>query len=152
MATHNLFVGVGKLVNNAELLSTPKGRPFVRFRMEIPGDPHRPRKVPLNDYQTVVAYGERFAPLAEYLVEGQEVLVIGWAQSRDLPDGRVVNEIGAENIAILATPALVNEITEVLREAMTNGDAHSLLARVDNLHPVLRCALQAVLGENADNN
>lgn len=153
MATNNLFVGIGKLISDAELLSSPSGRPFVRFRMELPGDPQRPRKVPLNDYQTVVAYGDRFVPLVEYLVAGQEVLVIGWAQSRDLPDGRVVNEIGADNIAILATPDLVSGIAQVLREAVTamNGNARSFLTKHSDTHPILRLALQQVVPEEDAN-
>lgn len=147
----NLFVGIGRLTEDAELLTSPSGRPYVRFRMELPGDPQRPRKKPFNDYQTVVAYGERFVPLVEFLVAGQEVLVIGWAQSRDLPDGRVTSEIGAETVTIVASPDLLRSVADVIRSfiATANGNARALLSdALKAAPPALRTAIETALEEN----
>ena len=125
---NNLFIGIGRLVENAQLLSSSSGRPYIRFRMELERDPRLPRKVPRNDYQTVVAYGERFVPLVEHLVRGQHVVVIGWVQSRDLPDGRVVNEIGAETVTLVAPPDFVEKVAQVIRKAGDAGvDIQSIL-------------------------
>lgn len=135
----NLFVGIGRLTEDAELLTTPQGKPYVRFRMELPGDPQRPRKKPFNDYQTVVAYGEKFIPLVEFLVSGQEVLVIGWAQSRDLPDGRVTNEIGAETISLVASPDLLRSIADIIQRLVGDRDIYEALQAIH--HPALRAAL-----------
>jgi len=115
----NLDVKAGRIVaGDAQAFRTQSGRIRIVFRLAVPRAPSQPPKFdregrPLPwDFFTVVAYGERFLPLLPRLVRGAWVLVMGWTQSRDLPDGRVVVETVAERIALLegdAAPAPVRE-------------------------------------------
>ncbi|MDW8029253.1 MAG: hypothetical protein RMK94_12775 [Armatimonadota bacterium] len=109
----NLDIKAGRIVGeDAQAFPTRSGRVRVVFRIAVPRSPSQPPKFDREgrpmpfDFFTVVCYGERFLPLLPRLRRGMKVLVVGWTQSRDLPDGRVVVETVAERIAVLDTTSL----------------------------------------------
>lgn len=108
----NLDIKAGRIVgDDARAFPTRSGRIRIAFRIAVPRSAGQPPKLdpqgnPLPDFFTIVAYGERFLPLLPRLRRGTRVLVVGWTQSRDLEDGRVVVETVAERIAILDTAPL----------------------------------------------
>lgn len=165
---------VGKVVGDAEFFPTRSGKPKICFRIAIPRTPDLPRKKPASgDFFTVTCYGERFVPLLDLLTTGRRVVVVGWAQSRDVdgPDGRrTVNEIGARAVIPVLDPALLSaldnlvgtvleefppENPQTFREALMNGDglpelpeeARSRLAPNGQLHPEIRQAILRVLSQ-----
>lgn len=116
----NASLKLGYITRDAEVHNTSGGLKLT-FRMAV--DRQEAGK---RDHFTVVAYGERFLPLAEELRRGTPVLVIGRDRSRDLPDGRhVMYDIVAEGIFPLRElePGMVSFIIEqvmnhVLREVL----------------------------------
>jgi len=102
----NLDIKVGVLVGDAEAFPTRSGGVKVTFRIRVPRSPSQPPKFdregrPLPwDFFQVVAYGERWLSYLPRLVRGRRVMVVGWTQSRDLPDGRVAVETVAEQIFV----------------------------------------------------
>ncbi|WP_322794651.1 single-stranded DNA-binding protein [Thermoflexus sp.] len=109
----NLDVKAGRIVgDDARAFRTRSGGIRIAFRIAVPRAGGQPPKrdrsgKPLPyDFFTVVAYGERWLSLLPRLKRGSKVLVMGWTQSRDLDDGRVVVETVAERIAVLDTGSL----------------------------------------------
>ncbi|WP_376791502.1 single-stranded DNA-binding protein [Thermoflexus sp.] len=109
----NLDVKAGRIVgDDARAFRTRSGGIRIAFRIAVPRSAGQPPKrdrsgKPLPyDFFTVVAYGERWLSLLPRLRRGMKVLVVGWTQSRDLEDGRVVVETVAERIAVLDTGSL----------------------------------------------
>jgi len=154
MLANNLFVGIGKIVSDAEIFRSKSGRTRVTFRVEFPRDPSMPKKVPYNDYATVVYQSDECLGIFDYLVKGQEVLVIGWMQSRDLPDGRVAYEIGARQIQLLLSPEAIGQFQALTGEAIARlgpDDRRYLIEKFgDNGHSddgvaVVRTALEYAL-------
>ena len=102
----NLDIKAGVIVHDAEAYATRRGQIKVTFRIRTPRSPAQPPKFdregrPLPwDFFQVVAYGERWLSYLPRLTRGRKVLVLGWTQSRDLPDGRVAVETVAEQIFI----------------------------------------------------
>ena len=112
----NFFAAVGRLVDDAEFYPTRSGRPKIVFRLAIPRHPRLPRKKPATgDFYTVVCHGPRFLPLLDHLVAGREVVVFGWAQSRDV-DGeqRTVNEIGADAIVLTTDSDMLQALDNIV--------------------------------------
>ncbi len=137
--TLNAVTVVGRLVGDAEFFSTRSGRPKITFRIAIPRAPDLPRKKPAShDFYSVIAYGERFIPLLEHLVEGRQVVVSGWAQSRDVetPNGnRTVNEIGARAIIPVLDPAFLPSLDRLVAgvlEALSPEERQELRAAMEN--------------------
>lgn len=96
----------GTLVADPQFFLSRGGDPRLIFRVAVPRLKNRPPKKPRNlDFLTVVALGDRFADLKDVLHRGTEVVVMGFAQSRDLNDGRVVVETVAEYIDIVVPEA-----------------------------------------------
>lgn len=111
----NIDVKVGRIVGeDAQAFPTRSGRMRIVFRIAVPRSSGQEPKLdkdgkPLPDFFTVVTYRERFLELLPALRRGARVMVIGWTQSRDLEDGRVVVETVAEQIAVLEEPAPAGE-------------------------------------------
>jgi hypothetical protein len=117
--TLNAVTVTGRLLADAEFFSTRSGKPKITFRIAIPRAPDLPRKKPATyDFYSVIAYGERFVPLLEHLIEGRLVVVTGWVQSRDveMPNGgnRTVNEIGARAILPVLDPAFLPSLDRLV--------------------------------------
>lgn len=172
----NSVVVVGKILSDAEFFPTRSGRPKVSFRIAIPRSPDLPRKKPASgDFFTVTCYGARFVPLLDLLTAGRQVVVIGWAQSRDIetPDGpRIVNEIGARTVIPVLDPELLDVLDNLvsavledsdlqgLRETIMSGDGLSglpepirrRLAPNGQLHPDVRQAILRVLNRLEENS
>ena len=92
----------GTLIADPRFILTRSGQPKLSFRVAVPRLKSRPPKKPRNvDFLTVVALGERFAEMKNLLFKGSVVVVLGFVQSRDLEDGRVVVETVAEYIDIV---------------------------------------------------
>ena len=105
----NASLKLGYITRDAEVHNASGGLKLT-FRMAVDR-----REAGKRDHFTVVAYGERFLPLAEELRRGTPVLVIGRDRSRDLPDGRhVMYDIVAEEIFPLRDlePGMVNFIVQ----------------------------------------
>jgi single-stranded DNA-binding protein len=135
MLASNLFVGVGKIVSDAEIFRSKSGRTRVSFRVEFPRDPSMPKKVPHNDYATVVYQGDECLGIFDYLLKGQEVLVIGWMQSRDLSDGRVAYEIGAHQVRLVFSPEAIGQFQALTSEALARlspDDRRHLIEKFGN--------------------
>lgn len=99
----NVDIKQGQLTDDARVFTTRTGRPKISFRLLVRRNNNMPRKNGGSncDFFTVVAYGDRFLPLLPLLQKGTLVAVSGYTQSRDIPDGRVVVETVAQQIAIL---------------------------------------------------
>ncbi len=101
----NFFAGAGYVVEAGQLFVTQSGRPKVTFRMVIPRHPRLPKKNPARgDFYSVIALGDQFVPLVDHLKRGTPVVVIGYAQSRDVSvngQKRTVNEIGADAVFLI---------------------------------------------------
>lgn len=172
----NHVVVFGRLLEDAEFFPTKSGKPKVSFRIAIPRSPDLPRKKPASgDFYTVVCYGERFVRLLDLLTEDRQVVVFGWAQSRDVDtaDGpRTVNEIGARTVIPVLDPALLPVLDglvgtvlnlkgldlKAFREALMNGDGfpelpeevRNVLAPNGQLHPDIRQAILRVLSQGEE--
>ena len=174
----NIVTIVGTLVEDAEFFTTRSGKPKISFRVAIPRSPDLPRKKPSSeDFFTVTCYGKRFVPLLDALTRGRQVVVVGWAQSRDLdtPDGpRVVNEIGARAVIPVLDPSFLPALDAVvttalqdlspedcraIQEALTNSHASNVevlatrgLLRPDGqIHPEIRLSILRVLERQGGN-
>jgi hypothetical protein len=172
LGMYNNVVVIGKILTDAEFFPTRSGKPKISFRVAIPRTPDLPYKRPVSsDFFTVLCYGERFVPLLDMLTTGRWVVVVGWAQSRDVdtPDGRrTVNEIGARAVVPVLDPALLAALDHLvqvvlgrfspqdlqsLREALIGGNGSELpeairdLAPEGQLHPEVRQAILRVLRE-----
>ena len=121
-STLNAVTVTGRLLADAEFFSTRSGRSKITFRIAIPRSKDLPRKKPAScDFYSVIAYGERFIPLLEYLVEGRQVVVAGWAQSRDVEmanGNRTVNEIGARAILPVLDPAFLPSLDRLVASTL----------------------------------
>lgn len=113
---------VGRLLGDAEIFPTRSGKPKLSFRIAIPRSPDLPRKKPASgDFFTVICYGERFVSLLDLLTAGRQVVVVGWAQSRDVdtPEGqRVVNEIGARAVIPVLDLTLLSALDDLVRSVL----------------------------------
>ena len=99
----NVDIKEGYLCADAQFFRTRSGRPKLTFRLGTPRDKSRPPKgaPPHNaDFVSVVAYGDRLAPLLPELRARRHVLVVGFTQSRDLAGGNVITEVVAERITL----------------------------------------------------
>ncbi len=97
----NIDIKRGFLCEDAQVFPTRTGRPKICFRLRVPRDTRLPRKIPVNaDFLSVVAYGDKHLSVLPRLMAGREVMTIGVTQSRDMPDGRVVTEILAQEIIV----------------------------------------------------
>jgi single-stranded DNA-binding protein len=117
----NVFAGVGRVVDDAQFFATRGGRPKISFRLAIPRHPRLPRKKPATgDFYSVICYGEKFVPLLDHLVKGCEVVVVGWAQSRDLKRKRdgTVNEIGAQAVVLALDANLLAALERLVEEVL----------------------------------
>lgn len=122
----NFFAGVGRLVGDAEFFPSQAGRSRIGFRIAIPRHPRLPRKKPACDFYSIVCYGERFIPLLDRLTMGREVVVVGWAQSRDVQGTRVVSEIGAEAVILLLDEPLLAAVERLVEAALEELDEATL--------------------------
>lgn len=136
--TLNAVTVVGRLVTDAEFFSTRAGKPKIGFRIAIPRSPDLPHKKPATcDFYSVLCYGEKFVPLLEYLVEGRQVVVTGWVQSRDVesPYGnRTVNEIGARAVLPVLDPAflpVLDRLVAGVLEKLAPEERQELQAALD---------------------
>ncbi len=102
MGENNVDIKTGRLCDDAQLFMTKSGRPKIVFRLAVRRTRDMPPKHDGNnaDFFTIVAYGERFVDLLPRLKKGVLVTVVGFTQSRDLPDGRVVVETVARRIYV----------------------------------------------------
>jgi len=170
LGMYNNVVVIGRILTDAEFFPTRSGKPKISFRVAIPRTPDLPYKRPVSsDFFTVLCYGERFVPLLDILTTGRWVVVVGWAQSRDVdtPEGRrTVNEIGARAVVPVLDPALLSALDRLIqavlgrfppqdlqsiREALIGGNGSELpeairdLAPKGQLHPEIRQAILRVL-------
>ncbi len=98
----------GTLTGYPELMRRG-GRWKLSFRLAIPRTDFMPAKGGNNaDFVTVVRYGGgRLEDLLvrldhAHLQKGTWVRVVGWLQSRDIPNGRTATEIVADSITYLS--------------------------------------------------
>lgn len=104
----NFFTGVGVVVQDAQFFVTHSGKPKVTFRAVFPRHPMLPHKGKNNgDYYTVVALGKPFVPYLSHLQTGSQVVVFGFAQSRDIEvrgEERTAYEIVAQALFLVQDP------------------------------------------------
>lgn len=95
----NKFIGIGRLVKDAELKFTPgKGTPVAAFTLAIDDGYGENKK---TDFIPVVLWGKSAESLSSYLTKGTLIAVSGRISTRsyDAKDGtkRYVTEIVADN-------------------------------------------------------
>jgi single-stranded DNA-binding protein len=109
MKAINFFAGLGVVVSEPGVFLTESNRFKLTVRVAFPRPPRRPQKGDGNDsdYYTIVAFGNRYKALKDYLDVGTHVAIFGFVQSRDITvDGerRVASEIVAEEIVPVVLP------------------------------------------------
>lgn len=95
----NKWIGIGRLIKDAELKFTPgKGTPVATFTLAIDDGYGEKKK---TDFIPIVLWGKSAENLSSYLTKGTQVAVIGKISTRtyDAKDGtkRYVTEIVADN-------------------------------------------------------
>lgn len=95
----NKFIGIGRLIADAELKFTPgKGTPVSTFKIAIDDGYGENKK---TDFIPIVLWGKSAENLSSYLTKGTQVAVSGKISTRsyDSKDGtkRYVTEIVADN-------------------------------------------------------
>ena len=110
MSNHNHTTVVGRLTADPELYQTRTGRPKVTFRLACPRQSGAGGQS--ADFFTIVCLGDRFLPLLDVLSRSKLVTVFGRLTSRDIPGGRTVTEIRADEVLPIEEPASGRKVSD----------------------------------------